>query len=234
MLNKMFNMYRSSTGIPSSVEEYVRWKWINVEEIIDKLYKEELIVNETDLNLEDLNTITAEVLFLTSGYMTVGKKIVNKMICKFPNKQVENIVTDYFTRLRYGREKAYQLQSISENLIEWIKTQDKQKIKESVEEILNYIGNVSYEWYVRNPEGWLKTLLMMVINLTVDFSITEKHFIRWRSDIVLVIDWKKYLLEIKVDWDEEQIKEQLKKYEQEADVLMWINWDREKNEVRVI
>ena len=75
---------------------------------------------------------------------------------------------------------------------------------------------------------------MMVINLTVDFSITEKHFIKWRSDIVLVIDWKKYLLEIKVDWSKEQVKKQLKNYKQEADILIGIIWDRKENEVEVI
>jgi hypothetical protein len=39
---------------------------VDVEKILERLYEGELWVNEVELNLENLKTITAEVLFLTA------------------------------------------------------------------------------------------------------------------------------------------------------------------------
>ncbi len=234
MLNKMFGMYWSSTWIPSSVEEYIRAKNINVQEIIERVYEWELLINEVELNLENLKTISAEVLFLTSRYLTIKDKEEDQFICEFPNKQVEKVVSLYFTKLSFGYKPAKDLQYISKRFAQAIKGVDTEKIKEAVEKILEVVSNISYEWIARNPEWWLKTVLMLVINLTIDFSITEKHFVYGRNDILLVIDWKKYVIEVKVDSSVEELEKQMKSYKDQGDVVIWILWNRKEWRVIVL
>jgi hypothetical protein len=64
--------------------------------------------------------------------------------------------------------------------------------------------------------------------------VTEKHFIRWRSDILVKCCWKKYVIEVKVDWTKKELLKQMNKYKDEADVVIWINWKRKKNVVEII
>ena len=85
--------------MPSSVEEYIKKKSINVKEIVEKVYLGELAISEVKLNLENLESISAEVLLLTSGYLTIKEKIMDMMICEFPNRQVEKVVSDYFLKI---------------------------------------------------------------------------------------------------------------------------------------
>ena len=233
MLKKMFGMYWSQTWLPSSIEEYIKAKWIDINDIIQRIYSNELVINEIELNLENLHTISAEVLLLTSGYLTVIDKQMTELLVWFPNKQTEIVVSNYFSKLIYWPEKSIGFIQLSKTLLKGIKNLDKDLIKKWVLTILDYVNNVSYERIARNPEWWLKTLIMLTLNLSVDFSISEKHFISWRNDIFLLINWKKYILEVKVDTSLEELKKQLKTYRNQADVLIWILWDRKKKEIWV-
>ena len=227
-------MYWSQTWLPSAIEEYISMRWVDIEKLIEEVYSDNLYVSEVDLNLENLKTITAEVLFLTSGYLTVKEASIWRFLCEFPNKQVEMVVTDYFVKLMYGVRWWMDLLKIWRVFIEWLKELDKNKIKESIERVLEYVRNVSYEWIVRNPEWWLKTAIVMMLNLNLDILVTEKHFISWRSDIWIKCCGKRYVIEVKVDWMKKELLKQMKDYENEADVVIGINWKRKKNIVEVM
>ena len=67
----------------------------------------------------------------------------------------------------------------------------------------------------------------------MDFAIGEKKLLTKRADISLVIGEKRYIIEVKVDKSEEELKESMKKYAKEADVVIGILWDRKKDEVLV-
>jgi len=136
--------------------------------------------------------------------------------------------------LRYGREWMYRIAELGEKFLEWLRYEDKNKIKEAIEWLLEFANNVSYEWIVRNPEWWLKTVIVMMLNLNLDILVTEKHFIRWRSDIYVECCWRKYVIEVKVDWTKKELLKQMRGYKEEADVVIGINWKRKKNVVEVM
>ena len=144
------------------------------------------------------------------------------------------VVTDYFVKLMYGVRGGLDLLKIWRVFIEWLKELDKNKIKESIERVLEYVRNVSYEWIARNPEWWLKTVIVMMLNMNLNILISEKHFIAWRPDIWIKCCWKTYLIEVKVDGNLEEIKKQLEKYRWEENVLIGINWKRKENKVEVL
>jgi len=224
MEKKMFWMYWSQTWLPSAVEEYIRQRQVDVKHIMEKVYAWELVVNEVDLNLENLRTISAEVLFLTSGYLTVKQKRFDELYCEFPNKQVEKVVSSYFAKLQFGVYKATELQSISRRFVEALKKEDKEGIKEALENLLEWLVDASYERWKRNPEWWLKTLILLLLNLTIDFAIGEKHTVVNRPDIFVIVNGKKYVLEVKVNWSQAEVEEAIKKYQGKADKVIVINW----------
>ncbi len=84
--------------------------------------------------------------------MTIKDKEEDQFICEFPNKQVEKVVSLYFTKLSFGYKPAKDLQYISKRFAQAIKGVDTEKIKEAVEKILEVVSNISYEWIARNPE----------------------------------------------------------------------------------
>jgi len=233
LLQKQFGMYWSSTWLPSSIEEYISKRNVDVKGLIDDVYSWNLIVNETDLNLENLNTISEKVLLLTGWYLTVQNKTLNKMYCSFPNKQVEFIVSEYFLKLTLKSKKFYNLEILSKILVDGIKNVDLEQIREAVKWILEQVNNASYEWWKRNPEWWLKTLILLTINLEIDFAICEKHTLRNRNDIFLNINWKEYIIEVKVNKTQEELLKSMKEYKKDDNVVIGILWDSKKDQVRV-
>jgi len=143
------------------------------------------------------------------------------------------VVTNYFAKVIYGPYGWNKLILTWRKFIEWLRNEDKDKIREALEEMLEYVRNISYEWIARNPEWWLKTVIVMMLNMNLNILITEKHFVSWRPDIWIKCCWKTYLIEVKVDGNLEEIKKQLEKYRWEADVLIGINWTRKENKIEV-
>jgi len=233
LLQKQFGMYWSSTWLPSAIEEYISRRNVDVKWLIEDVYSWNLIVNETDLNLENLNTISEKVLLLTGGYLTVKERKLDKMFCIFPNLQVEKVVTNYLLKLTIDNKKFNDLQIIARTLVDGIKNIDLQQIKEAVKWILEQVNNASYEWWKRNPEWWLKTLILLTINLEIDFAIGEKHTLRNRNDIFLTINWKEYVIEVKVDKSQKALLKSMKEYKKEDNVVIWILWNSKKDLVIV-
>jgi len=231
ILKKQFGMYWSSTWLPSAIEEYISKRNVDVKGLIDDVYSWNLIVNETDLNLENLNTISEKVLLLTGWYLTVKEKFGDEMICNFPNLQVEKVVTNYLLKLALDSRKFNSLQIIARTLVEGIKNVDLEQIKEAVEWILETVNNASYERWKRNPEWWLKTLILLTINLKLDFAIGEKHTLRNRNDIFLKVNWNHYVIEVKVNKSKKELLKAMKEYKKEDNVVIWILWDSKKDEL---
>ena len=242
--NEAFGKYWSDTGIPSAISHYVKSNTISVQKMIDQERDNRLLIDELDLRVQDLNTLTPEVLFFNAGYLTIKEKTErNEYYLKFPNKETEDVMLKYFLKLLL--KENYNLrdwQDVSQRITLGIFEQDSNMIQQGVQDLIyRNCAEIPYEWHNRNPEGWLKSMVGVAIRMNNIYYIGENQNIIGRTDLHIPKDETVYVLEFKVNQNvDEAIAQIEKKYEQSYQnsfakiVKIGINWDKEKQTTEVL
>ncbi len=65
--------------------------------------------------------------------------------------------------------------------------------------INKFLSDTAYEWINKNPEGWFKTFLWMLLRLNNIYYYPEVQNLKGRKDLVIPVNNKYYIIEAKVD-----------------------------------
>jgi hypothetical protein len=250
--NYEFNYYWADTGIPSSINNYIKNNEdLIINELVELVREKKLFLSSMDLKVEKFDELKAETLFFYGWYLTIDYRDDSwNFYLKFPNKETEEIFTKYFAYLIWWKN----------NFLNWIvglwkdliillrKNNNSLKNKEKeFEEILNkyynfYLKQFPWEWADRNPEWWIKTMFGLLYRLS---------WIKWWWEIpgldvrvdsfIPLAENKLIILEYKVNKTTgEAIKQIEDDYEQQAISLwyevinkIWINWNRKEKNIEI-
>ncbi len=242
--NEAFGKYWSDTGIPSAISNYVKNNTIDIQKVIDDERGNRLLIDELDLRVQDLNTLTPEVLFFNAGYLTIREKTErNEYYLKFPNRETEEVMLKYFLKLFL--KKSYNLldwQDVSHKIVSGIFGTDGGLIQQGIEALIyRNCAEIPYDWHTRNPEGWLKSMVGVAIRMNNTYYIGENQNIIGRTDLHIPKGDTVYVLEFKVNKSVDDAIAQIEKeYEPSyrnnfAEVVkIGINWDKEKQKIEVL
>lgn len=241
---KQLKYYWSDTGIPSAIREYIENSAVDLETMITALRKNELVVDELELRVQDLKRIKAEILFLNSGYLTIKEVLDEKMyLLDFPNKETEVVMLRYFLDLTTQNSlNLFKWKKVANQIANGVLTQNSEDLEEGVSSLIyDLLGNTAYDWINKNPEGWLKSLMGVALRMSSVYYWAEPQNILGRADLHIPKDGKIYVVEVKVNGSATKAIEQIdQKYttQYQADydqvVKVGINWDKKKQEVEVI
>jgi len=235
-----FSYYWADTWIPSSILNYVDKNSIDVWEIVEELKTWYLMVSETEFKLTDLNNINATVLFANSWYFTIKNSDNNLYTLWYPNKETESVMTEFFIKLIKPNYKISIVKRISDNLYEWIINKNIEKLEEVFEKMIYwFMWETAYDWVSKNPEWWLKTFIWMFLRMNNIFYYPELQNIKWRSDLVIPVNNKYYIIEAKVNESSKKAIEQIEKLyvpqftDWKEIVKVWINWDKKNKKFEI-
>ena len=242
--NKEFGYYWSDTGIPSAIRNYMKSNAANIQKIIDKERTNSLSVNEMKLRVQDLHKLQAEVLFFNAGYLTIrNKDEMNHYYLKFPNKEAEQVMLEYFLDLSLGEN--YDLDAwkeISHKITSAIFDRDQETIQTGVTELIyQNCAHLPYDWHNKNPEDWLKSMVGVAIRMNNIHYIGENQNIIGRTDLHIPKDDTVYVLEFKVDGSTDEAIAQIEEnyessYRQAFSqiIKIGVNWMRKDKAVEVL
>ncbi|SLM28411.1 conserved hypothetical protein [Desulfamplus magnetovallimortis] len=242
--NEEFGSYWSDTGIPSTISDYIKDNAIDVQRIIDYERDNSLIVSEMDLRVHNLQRLRPEVLFFNAGYLTIrNKDEQNHYYLKFPNKETEQVMLEYFLKLSLG--KHYNLRDwkdVSQRITSGVFEQNADVIQKSVQDLIyrNCVG-IPYDWHNKNPEGWLKSMVGVAIRMNNIYYMGENQNIIGRTDLHILRGGAVYVLEFKVNKNVDEAIAQIEKdYVQsyhnsfEKIIKIGINWNKISKKVDVL
>ena len=238
--NFQFSYFWADTWIPSAILNYVSEESIDVLEIVEELKSWYLMVSETEFKLTDLNNINVVVLFANAGYFTIKKAENNIYTLWYPNKETESVMTEFFIKLLKSNYKISLVKRIADALYEWIINKNKELLEETFDKMIYwFMWETAYEWINRNPEGWLKTFIWMFLRMNNIYYYPEIQNLKWRSDLVIPVNNKYYIIEAKVNESAQKAIEQIDKLyipqftDWKEIIKVWINWDKENKDFEI-
>ncbi len=236
-----FSYYWADTWIPSAILNYIDRKRIDVKKLIERVNTWRLIVDETDFKLTDLNNINVAVLFTNAWYFTIKKSEDNLYFLWFPNKETESVMIKFFSKLILPEFDAAIIKEISDEMYEWIISEDKELLEEVFEKMIyEFMWETAYEWINKNPEWWLKTFIWMFLRINRIYYYPEVQNLKWRKDLVIPVNNKYYIVEAKVNESAKKAIEQINKLylpqftDWKEIVKVWINWDKENKKFDIL
>ena len=242
--NEAFGSYWSDTGIPSAISDYIKDNAIDVQKMIDYERDNTLIVSEMDLRVHHLQRLRPEVLFFNAGYLTIrNKDEQNHYYLKFPNKETEQVMLEYFLKISLGeRYNLRDWKDVSQRITSGIFEKDDGLIQQGIQDLIyRNCAEIPYDWHTRNPEGWLKSMVGVAIRMNNIYSIGENQNIIGRTDLHIPKEDTVYVLEFKVDENVDEAMAQIEKqYEASYQnsftkvVKIGINWDKKNQKAEVL
>lgn len=241
---RKFGSYWSDTGIPSAISDYIKENAVDVQQLIDSERENRLLIDELDLRVHNLDDLTPEVLFFNAGYLTIRSKEDNdEYYLKFPNREAEKVMLKYFLKLLL--KDHYNLRDwkdVSQRIASGIFNKDSNLIQQGIYDLIyQNCAEIPYDWNIRNPEGWLKSMVGVAIRMNNIYYIGENQNIIGRTDLHIPKEGTVYVLEFKVNQGTDTAMTQIEKeYEPSyrnhfAEVVkIGINWDKEKKTTEVL
>ena len=239
---KQFWYYWAESWIPSGISEFIKENVVDIQKIMDKEKINELWVTETWLRVHNLNNLKPEILFFQAWYLTIREmNNDNILYLKFPNKETEQVMIEYFLELSKINFDIVQWKKVANKITEWILQNESIKIQEWTRKLIYEIAwTTPWSWLANNPEWWLKTLVWVAIRMNSIYRWWETEWIIWRTDMHIPKWDTIYVVEVKVDRStKECIKQIEEKYEKQYKKLykkivkIGVNWDRKEKVVDI-
>jgi hypothetical protein len=230
--SKRFDNYWYKTGIPSFLIKLIKEREYDVSELDNKIVKKNV------LEKFDLEEIRIEALMFQTGYLTIkeeyNKEYGQEYKLGFPNKEVRISFNDDILPLVLKDDIR---ENIADKIIEILKKEEIEKLRQQVEIL---ISNISYVHY-KGESSYLIAIFSLLYSTGLNV-ITEDNTDKGRIDLTILINRSiVYVMEFKVIQDEkekgkaiDQIlqKEYYKKYlNYEKIYLIGIEFDKTKKQI---
>jgi hypothetical protein len=230
--NREFDNYWYKTGTPIFLIKLIKEKEYDITELENKIVKKNV------LEKFDLEEVRIEALMFQTGYLTIkeeyNKEYGQEYKLGFPNKEVRISFNENILPLVLKYEIR---ENVADKIIEILKKEEIEKLREQVEIL---ISNISYVHY-KGESSYVIAIFSLLYTTGLNV-ITEDNTSKGRIDLTIIVNKSiVYILEFKVIQNEKEKgkainqileKEYYKKYlNYEKIYIIGIEFNKTKREI---
>jgi hypothetical protein len=215
--NREFDSYWYKTGTPSFLIKLIKEREYDVSELENKIVKKNV------LEKFDIEEIRIEALMYQTGYLTI-KEVYNKEYGQeyklgFPNKEVRISFNEDILPLVLKDEIR---ENIADKIIEILKGEKLEELREQVEIL---ISNISYVHY-KGESSYVIAIFSLLYSTGLNV-ITEDNTNKGRIDLVVIVNKGiVYIIEVKVIEREEEKGKAIKQIEEREYYKKYMNYEK--------
>jgi hypothetical protein len=215
--SKRFDSYWYKTGTPNFLIKLIKKKEYDVSELENKIVKSNI------LEKFDLEEIRIEALMFQTGYLTIKeeyqKEYGQEYKLGFPNKEVRISFNEDILSIVLSKEVR---ENIADNIIEILKKQEIEKLKEQIEIL---ISNISYVHF-KQESSYVIAVFSMLYSTGLNV-ITEDNTSKGRIDLTIIVNNSiVYILEFKVIKNSKEKGKALKQIKEKEYYKKYLNYDK--------
>jgi hypothetical protein len=215
--SKRFDNYWYKTGTPSFLIKLIKEREYDVSQLENKIVKKNV------LDKFDLEEIRIEALMFQTGYLTI-KEVYNKEYGEeyrlgFPNKEVRISFNEDILPLVLKDEIR---ENIADKIIEILKIERLEELKEQIEVL---ISNISYVHY-KGESSYVIAIFSLLYSTGLNV-ITEDNTDKGRIDLTVIVNKEiVYVIEIKVIREEKEKGKAIKQIKEREYYKKYMNYDK--------
>jgi hypothetical protein len=215
--SKRFDNYWYKTGTPSFLIKLIKEREYDVSELENKIVKKNV------LEKFDLEEIRIEALMYQTGYLTIKdayeKEYGEEYKLGFPNKEVRISFNEDILPLIL---KDNIRENIADKIIEILKGEKLEKLREQIEVL---ISNISYVHY-KGESSYVIAIFSLLYSTGLNV-ITEDNTDKGRIDLTVIVNKEiVYIIEVKVIEREEEKGKAIKQIEEREYYKKYMNYER--------
>jgi hypothetical protein len=215
--SKKFKNYWYKTGTPTFLIKLIKSRRYDITKL------ENMVVREDILEKFDIEEIRIEALMYQTGYLTI-KEVYKKEYGEeyrlgFPNKEVRISFNEDVLPLVLKDEIR---ENIADKIIEILKREEIEKLREQVEVL---ISNISYVHY-KGESSYVIAIFSLLYTTGLNV-ITEDNTDKGRIDLVVIVNKGiVYIIEVKVIEREEEKGKAIKQIEEREYYKKYMNYEK--------
>jgi hypothetical protein len=217
LYSKKFKNYWYKTGTPSFLIKLIKKRQYDITKL------ENMVVKEDILEKFDLEEIRIEALMYQTGYLTI-KEAYNKEYGEeyrlgFPNKELRISFNEDILPLVLKDDIR---ENIADKIIEILKKEEIEKLREQVEIL---ISNISYV-YFKEESSYVIAVFSMLYSTGLNV-ITEDNTSKGRIDLTIIVNNSiVYIMEFKVIQDEKEKGKAIKQVKEKEYYKKYLNYEK--------
>ncbi len=215
--SRIFDSYWYKTGTPSFLIKLIKEKEYDISELENKIVKKNV------LEKFDIEEIRIEALMYQTGYLTI-KEVYQKEYGQeyklgFPNKEVRISFNEDILPLVLKDEIR---ENIADKIIEILKGEEIEKLREQIEVL---ISNISYVHY-KGESSYVIAIFSLLYSTGLNV-ITEDNTDKGRIDLAVIVNRSiVYIIEVKVIERQEEKGKAIKQIEEREYYKKYMNYER--------
>jgi hypothetical protein len=215
--NREFDSYWYKTGTPSFLIKLIKEKEYDITELDNKIVKKNV------LEKFDLEEIRIEALMFQTGYLTIKeayeKEYGEEYKLGFPNKEVRISFNEDILPLVLKDEIR---ENIADKIIEILKKEEIEKLREQVEIL---ISNISYVHY-KGESSYVIAIFSLLYSTGLNV-ITEDNTSKGRIDLTIIVNKEiVYIIEVKVIEREEEKGKAIRQIQEKEYYKKYMNYEK--------
>jgi hypothetical protein len=215
--NKKFDSYWYKTGTPNFLIKLIKKKEYDISDLENKIVKSNI------LEKFDIEEIRIEALMFQTGYLTIKeeyqKEYGQEYKLGFPNKEVRISFNEDILSILLAKDLR---ENIADNIIDILKKQEIEKLKEQIEIL---ISNISYVHF-KQESSYVIAVFSMLYSTGLNV-ITEDNTSKGRIDLTIIINNSiVYILEFKVIKNSKEKGKALKQIKEKEYYKKYLNYEK--------
>jgi len=215
--SKRFDSYWYKTGTPNFLIKLIKKKEYDVSDLENKIVKSNI------LEKFDIEEIRIEALMFQTGYLTIKeeyqKEYGQEYKLGFPNKEVRISFNEDILSILLAKDLR---ENIADNIIDILKKQEIEKLKEQIEIL---ISNISYVHF-KQESSYVIAVFSMLYSTGLNV-ITENNTSRGRIDLTVIVNNSiVYIFEFKVIQNSKEKGNSINQILQKEYYKKYLNYDK--------
>jgi hypothetical protein len=215
--SKRFDSYWYKTGTPNFLIKLIKKKEYDVSDLENKIVKRNI------LEKFDIEEIRIEALMFQTGYLTIKeeyqKEYGQEYKLGFPNKEVRISFNEDILSIVLSKEVR---ENIADNIIEILKKQEIDKLREQIEIL---ISNISYVHF-KQESSYVIAVFSMLYSTGLNV-ITEDNTSKGRIDLTIIVNNSiVYILEFKLIKNPKEKGKALKQIKEKEYYKKYLNYEK--------
>jgi hypothetical protein len=215
--SKRFDSYWYKTGTPNFLIKLIKKREYDVSDLENKIVKRNI------LEKFDIEEIRIEALMFQTGYLTIKEEYQKEYGQEYklglPNKEVRISFNEDILSIILSKELR---ENIADNIIEILKKQEIEKLKEQIEIL---ISNISYVHF--NQESSYVIAVFSMLYSTGLNVITKDNTSKGRIDLTIIVNNSiVYILEFKVIKNSKEKGKALKQIKEKEYYKKYLNYEK--------
>jgi hypothetical protein len=215
--SKRFDNYWYKTGIPSFLIKLIKEREYDVSELENKIVKKNV------LEKFDLEEVRIEALMFQTGYLTIkeeyNKEYGQEYKLGFPNKEVRISFNEDILPLVLKDDIR---ENIADKIIEILKKEEIEKLREQVEIL---ISNISYVHY-KGESSYVIAIFSLLYSTGLNV-ITEDNTHKGRIDLTIIVNKSiVYIMEVKVIEEEKEKGKAIRQIQEKEYYKKYLNYEK--------